>query len=67
MRADQVEVLWDGNKENWVIRIQVGDEVIRRPCDLPKNASDETLHAAAGTALSNEGYEAEVARVAVRR
>lgn len=67
MRADQVEVLWDDNKNKWTVRIQAGDEVIRRPCDLPKAASDETLRTAAEATLANEGYEAEAARVAVRR
>ena len=67
MHADQVEVLWDGNKDKWTVRIQAGDEVIRRPCDLPKDASDEMLRAAAGTTLLDEGYEPEAARVAVRR
>ncbi|HEV2418505.1 MAG TPA: hypothetical protein VGX94_11930 [Terriglobia bacterium] len=67
MRADQVEVLWDDKKNKWTIRIQAGDEVIHRPCDLPKDATEQALSAAAGTTLRDEGYEAETARVAVRR
>lgn len=67
MRADQVEVLWDDKKNKWMIRIQAGDEVIQRPSDLPKDANEQALRAAAGTTLKDEGYEAEAASVAVRR
>lgn len=67
MRADQVEVLWDEKKNKWVVRIQAGDEVVRRPRDLPRNASEQALRAAAEASLLDEGYESEAASVAVRR
>ncbi|MGH9403857.1 MAG: hypothetical protein ACRD2P_17375 [Terriglobia bacterium] len=66
MRADQVEVLWDDKKNKWMIRIQAGDEVIHRPCDLPKDATEQALRAAAGTAMQDEGYEPAAERVAIR-
>ena len=66
MRADQVEVLWDGNKSKWVVRIVAGDEVIRRPCDMKKDADDSALRAVAEKTLKDEGYEAG-AQISVKR
>ncbi|HEV2387365.1 MAG TPA: hypothetical protein VGS20_08930 [Candidatus Acidoferrales bacterium] len=57
MRADRVEVSWDAPKSKWVVRIQSGEEVIRRHCDAPKTADEQTLRAAAGRILQDEGYE----------
>lgn len=30
MRADEVEVSWDSAKSKWLVRIVVGEEVVRR-------------------------------------
>ena len=57
MRADRVEVSWDANKSNWVVRIQSGEEVIRRHCDLPRNADEQALRTAAQKTVQDEGYE----------
>jgi hypothetical protein len=35
MRSDHVEVSWDADKSNWLVRIKSGEEVIRRHCKLP--------------------------------
>jgi hypothetical protein len=43
MGPDHVEVSWDAAKSNWLIRIETGEEVIRRHCEAPKNADDQTL------------------------
>jgi hypothetical protein len=56
MRADAVEVSWDKDKNKWLVRIQIGEEVIRRYCDAPKDADDQKLRAAAQKTLSDEGY-----------
>ena len=45
MRADKAEVSWDTSKSKWLVRIQSGDEVMRRHCDVPKSASDQQLRA----------------------
>jgi len=58
MRADSVEVSWDNAKSKWVIRIQTGEEVIRRYAALGKNADEPALRAAAQETLKDEGYEA---------
>jgi hypothetical protein len=66
MRADQVEVSWDAGKSKWLVRIVNGEEVIRRSCNLPKDADDQALRAAALKTVQDEGYEA-AASVSVRR
>jgi hypothetical protein len=58
MRADRVEVSWDNDKSNWLVRIANGEEIIRRHCNAPKNADDQTLRSAAQKTVADEGYEA---------
>lgn len=58
MRADQVEVSWDNDKKKWLVRIVVGEEVIRRYCDAPRDADEQKIRAAAQKTLADEGYEA---------
>jgi hypothetical protein len=60
MRADSVEVSWDADKSNWLVRISSGEEVIRRHCRVPKNADEQTLRSAAQQTVKDEGYDAEV-------
>jgi hypothetical protein len=67
MRPDLVEVSWDGNKAQWVIRIVNGEEVIRRHNNEPKSADDQTLRAAALKTVQDEGYEADIASISVKR
>lgn len=65
MRADRVEVSWDGDKSKWLVRIASGEEVISRHCDLPRNADDQTLRTAAQKTATDEGYE--IGTVDIRR
>jgi hypothetical protein len=67
MRADRAEVSWDSEKSKWAIRTSVGEEVIRRYCDLPQNASEPDLRSAAERTLRDEGYELEGAAVTVQQ
>ena len=64
MRPDRVEVLWDAAKSKWLIRIETGEEVIRRHCDVPKNADDQTLRLAVQKTVADEGYELDPTAVA---
>jgi hypothetical protein len=57
MRADFAQMMWDSDRLKWMVRISVGEEVIRRYCDLPKNASEQELRGAAEKMLQDEGYE----------
>lgn len=66
MRADRVEVSFDKTKNNWVVRIQSGEEVIRRRHDMPRNADDQALRQAAQTVAADEGYEADLAGITIQ-
>lgn len=59
MRADRSELSWDEQKSKWLVRIEVGEEVIRRYCDLPQNADQQTLRNAAQKTLQDEGYDTD--------
>ena len=67
MHADRVEVSWDAGKSKWLMRIESGEEVIRRHCKLPKDAVEQTLRSAAQQTVRDEGYEADVAELSIRR
>jgi hypothetical protein len=67
MRAEKVEVSWDAKKSDWLVRIQSGEEVIRRHCRLPKNADEQALRSAAQTTLTDEGYEVDGTAVNITR
>lgn len=67
MRAERVDVSWDAEKSNWLVRIQSGEEVIRRHCNLPQNADESALRSAAQKTVADEGYELESANMSIRR
>lgn len=67
MRPDHVEVSWDTTNSKWLIRIEVGEEVVRRHCDAPKNADDQTLRSAALKTIEDEGYEVDHADINIQR
>ena len=67
MRADRAEVSWDSEKSKWVIRISIGEEVIRRYCSLPQTASETDLRSAAQSTLRDEGYELEGEAITVQQ
>jgi hypothetical protein len=67
MKADRVEASWDQAKKKWLIRISVGEEVIRRHYDAPQSADDQALRAAAEKTAVDEGYEVAAASIAVKR
>lgn len=67
MRADHLEVSWDAAKSKWLIRIELGEEVIRRHCDASKNADDQTLRSAAQKTVQDEGYEVDPSQISFRR
>jgi hypothetical protein len=67
MNADRVEVSWDSEKNSWLIRIEVGAEVIRRHCKESKSADEKTLQTAAERTAADEGYQVSAANISVRR
>ena len=66
MHADKAEVSWDNSKSKWLVRIQSGDEVMRRHCDIPKSASDQQLRAAAEKTVRDDGYDIDPSAITVR-
>jgi hypothetical protein len=67
MRADRAEISWDQEKSKWLVRIAIGEEVIRRYCDLPQNAGETDLRVAAQKTLQDEGYETDGAAIAIQQ
>ena len=67
MRVDRVEVSWDADKRKWLVRVQTGEEVIRRYCTLPKDADEESLRSAVQKVVHEEGYEPDPAHIAFHR
>lgn len=67
MRADRVEISWDSQKSQWLIRIASGEEVLRRHLKLPANTDEQTLRAAAQKTVADEGYEGDASIVSIQR
>jgi hypothetical protein len=65
MRADQAEVSWDEKEKQWVVRIKIGEEVIRRRSKSAKNTDKGALQALAVQLAKDEGYDLEPAKVNV--
>ena len=66
MHADRVEVSWDADKSQWLVRIAAGEEVIRRYCKMPKDANDQKILSAAQQTVRDEGYEADAGGISIR-
>ena len=67
MRADRVELSWDPGTSKWLVRIESGEEVIRRHCKVAKDADEQTLRSAAQKMVQDEGYESDVSQLNIRR
>ncbi len=68
VRADTAAVSWDEQRKRWVIRLRVGEEVIKRPApNVARDANDEVLHSTAVRIANDEGYELDPADVTVMR
>jgi hypothetical protein len=63
MKADRVEVSRDTQKNRWLIRIQVGEEVIRRHSDEPKDIDQAKLRSVAIKTAEDEGYTVDPSSV----
>jgi hypothetical protein len=63
MQANRVEVSRDRQSNRWLIRIQIGEEVIRRHCDEANDADEATLRRAAVKTAADEGYAADPSEI----
>ena len=64
MKPDRVELSWDSQNSNWLVRIEAGEEVVRRHLELPRETPEPTLRAAAQKISEDEGYEASAINIA---
>ena len=67
-QTTKATVEWDPNKKQWHVRVQIGEEVIKRP--LPKTAQDaneEALRSQAVATAKDEGYDVDPSAVAIVR
>jgi hypothetical protein len=68
IRASEAKVEWNAAKHQWQVIIQVGAEVIRRPCPKnPQDAADADLRAVAVSTAHDEGYEVEPGDISIVR
>ena len=70
MKADGAEVSWDRNKNQWLIRIKAGEEVMKRalPSQKPaSSATDDTLRSLAVQTAQDDGYELDPTTVVIAR
>lgn len=59
---------WDSSKKHWQVRLQIGEEVIKRSC--PKTAEDaneDSLRSQAVATAKDEGYEVDPSTVSIVR
>ncbi|HLJ15727.1 MAG TPA: hypothetical protein VKV15_14605 [Bryobacteraceae bacterium] len=68
IRADKAEIVWDTDKKVWRVRIQVGEEVIKRAVpNEPPEAGDDDLRAAVVNTAKDEGYEVDAGNVTITK
>ena len=68
LKADKAVVNWEPAKKHWVVRLQSGEEVIKRPAKkTPRDANDDLLRSLAVTTAKDEGFELDAASVTVAR
>ena len=68
VKANRAEVFWDAQKKSWVVRIQAGEEAVRRPCkDGKKDLGDDALKSLAVQTAKDDGYEIAPEAVIVKR
>src|ERR1700730_11852478 len=64
MKAEKTTVNWDPAKKEWHVRIQIGEEVIKRALSkTPQDASEDVLRSKAVETAKEEGYKMDGARV----
>lgn len=68
IRATKATVGWDSQKKQWLVRVQIGEEVIRRPLGkTAQDANEEALRSQAVATAKDEGYEVDPSAVAIER
>ena len=66
--ATKATVDWDPRDNHWHLRIQIGEEVIKRKLDSTDRDGDaDKLKVQAVAAAKDEGYEVDPAAVTINR
>ena len=66
LSADSAQVNWDIEKKHWLVRVKIGEEVIRRSMpQVPQSAADDVLRSAAVEVAMADGYQVDPAKVAI--
>jgi hypothetical protein len=68
MEVNNAAVTWDADKKRWVIRLQVGGDVIKRPgLKSSHDADDESLRSMAVKVAQDDGYQLNPSAITVSR
>ncbi len=68
VEVNRAAVTWDADKKHWVIRFQIGAEVIKRPgLKTARDADDESLRSLAVKIAQDDGYQLSPTAVTVSR
>jgi hypothetical protein len=68
MRATKATVDWDSQKKQWLVRVQIGEEVIKRPLDkIAQDVNEEALRSKVVATAKDEGYEVDPSTVEIVR
>ncbi len=66
--ATKASVDWDPHDNHWHVRIQVGEEVIKRKLDsAAKDTDADTLKSKAVACARDEGYEVDPSTITINR
>ncbi len=67
-KADRAQVGWDSQRKRWTVRIQIGEEVIKRRCPKASSSIDEqALRELAIQTAQDDGYELDSTSVEIDR
>jgi hypothetical protein len=68
LKAEKTTVNWDSAKKEWHVRLQIGEEVIKRALSkIPRDVSEDVLRSRAVETAKDEGYDVDAAQVAIQR
>lgn len=66
-QIDSAELSWDTDARKWLLRMKIGEEVIRRKCPASKDAGEAELTALAEQTARDDGYDLDPARITIVR
>ena len=68
IKADSAQVSWDVQKKRWIVRVRIGEEVIKRPCRKASQSVEENeLREMAIQTAKDDGYDLDSSSIAIER